>query len=291
MSKSMMECRSVIVKEFGDPSVMKLTKKTIPQPASGQVQISVEAAGVNPSDTYQRLGPNGPWAATPHLLPKLPYTPGKDGSGVITAVGEGVTNFEVGDRVYTNGSITGMFAEFAVCNTNQVFPLPDNISFSQGAGIGVPAATAYKALLMRAGIKKGESLLIHGASGAVGLAATNIAVACGCTVVGTASSQAGEAAVIAAGATAVVNHKKPGYLEEAVSAIADKSNGFDVLLENAADINLVNDTSVMAKNGRICIVGSKAKPIPFNPRLTMPKELDIRGVFLSASDVCFILFF
>eukprot|EP01048_Picozoa_sp_COSAG05_P025670 COSAG05_NODE_6641_length_927_cov_0.879227_1_plen_208_part_10 len=203
-------CRAVVVSEYGAPEVMKVTTKEIPAPAAGQVQIRVEAAGVNPSDTYQRLGPAGPWASLPHLLPKLPYTPGKDSAGIVTALGEGVAGLSIGDRVYTNGSVTGTFAEYAVCTTGQVFPLPDGITFAQGAGVGVPAATAYKAIWQRGALQRGESLLVHGASGAVGLAAVAMAAAAGCTVVGTAGSAAGEAAILAAGAVAAVNHKTEG---------------------------------------------------------------------------------
>lgn len=196
--------------------------------------MKVEAAGVNPSDTYQRLGPDGPWAATPHLLPKLPYTPGKDGAGTVEALGAGVTEFSVGDRVYTNGSTTGTFAEFAVCGVEQCFLLPDGISFAQGAGVGVPCATAYRAIWQRGALQPSESLFVHGASGAVGLAAVQMAVAAGCFVCGTAGSPAGEAAVAAAGAQCVVNHKTEGYLDRARGALPEGSSGYDVLLENAA---------------------------------------------------------
>ena len=199
-----------------------------------QILIKVEAAGVNPSDTYQRLGPDGPWAATPHLLPKLPYTPGKDGAGTVKAIGPGVTKFRVGDRVYTNGSLTGTFAEYAFCSIGQCFALPDNISFAQGAGVGVPCATAYRAIWQRGMLLPTESLFVHGASGAVGLAAVQMAVAAGCFVCGTAGSPAGEAAVAAAGAQCVVNHKTNGYLEKAKAALPEGSGGYDVLLENAA---------------------------------------------------------
>ena len=99
------------------------------------------AAGVNPSDTYVRLGPHGPWAATPHLLPTPPFTPGKDGAGIVEAIGEGVSGVSVGDRIYTTGSVSGTCAEFALCTVDSVHPLPDNVSFAQGACIGVPCAT------------------------------------------------------------------------------------------------------------------------------------------------------
>ena len=213
------------------------------RPARCQVLVKVEAAGVNPSDTYQRLGPDGPWSATPHLLPKLPYTPGKDSAGTVEALGPGVTKFGVGDRVYTNGSVTGTFAEYAVCGVEQCFRLPDNISFAQGAGVGVPCATANRAIWQRGGLRPTEALVVHGASGAVGLAAVQMAVAAGCFVCGTAGSAAGEAAVAAAGAQCVVNHKTEGYLAEAKAALEEgkKANFKQWKKRGVSTVALVKD--------------------------------------------------
>ena len=171
-------CKAVIVHDFGGPEVLQVGEKEIPLPSDGQVQVQVSYAGVNPSDTYMRLGPNGPWAATPHLLPSLPFTPGNDAAGVISAVGEGVDSFKVGDRVYVQCG-TGATAEFAVCQADKVHPLPENISFAEGACIGVPCATAYRAILQRGGATRDEAVFIHGSSGAVGLAAVQIAISRG----------------------------------------------------------------------------------------------------------------
>jgi NADPH2:quinone reductase len=164
------------------------------------------------SDTYQRLGPAGPWGATPHLLPKPPFTPGNDGAGVVTALGPGVdpAAIAVGDRVYTLKSTTGTYSEHALCNATDVYPLPDNISFEQGACIGVPCSTAFRALKHRCPVKAGDRVFVHGASGAVGLAAVQLARAWGCFVVGTAGSEPGLAAVRAAGAHVAVNHREEG---------------------------------------------------------------------------------
>src|ERR1044071_2344303 len=118
----------------------------------------MHAIGVNPVETYIRAGKYS-------RLPRLPYTPGNDGAGVIEKTGDGVTEFRAGDRVYIAGSMTGSYAEYALCNKQQVHPLPTNVSFAQGAAMGTPYATAYRGMVQRAVAKPGETVLVHGASG------------------------------------------------------------------------------------------------------------------------------
>ena len=123
--------KAIIVREFGEPEVMKIEELSKPEAGAGQVLVRIEAAGVNPVDTYIRTG-------THAQKPDLPYTPGKDAAGTIEAVGEGAAKFKPGDRVYTADSITGTYAEYALCTEDQVHPLPDNVTFEQGAGVFVP---------------------------------------------------------------------------------------------------------------------------------------------------------
>jgi len=275
--------RAIVARRFGPPEVLQLESVSPFTPSAGQVLIKMFAAGVNPSDTYVRLGPQGPWAATPHLLPALPYTPGKDGAGVVASVGVGVTNFVPGERVYTTGSVTGTLAEYALCAVETVHPMPDRISFAQGACIGVPCATAHRALNIKCAAQAGEAIFIHGASGAVGLAATQLAVSKGCIVVGSAGSTAGEAAIRALGATAV-NHRSEGYLDAAAAALpATKEGRFDLVLEMAAHANLLADLKLLSRGARVAIIGSKPLPVALNPRLLMPDEVSVHGVFLPAS--------
>ncbi len=145
-------------------------------PGAGQVLVDVKAAGVNPVDTYIRSGQYA-------FLPPLPYTPGSDAAGVVAAVGSDVHGVKVGDRVYISGTIAGRaygsYAERAVCTLDQVHRLPDHVSFAEGAGVGVPYVTAWRALFDKARAMPGETVLIHGASGAVGVAATQMASAAG----------------------------------------------------------------------------------------------------------------
>lgn len=274
-------CSAIQVEAFGGPDVMQLKTKELPGLTAGQVLVDVRASGVNPSDTYVRLGPAGPYSSKPSLLPKeLPYTPGKDGAGFVEAVGPGFQGLKVGDRVYTTHAITGTYASKAICSADTVFPLPDRISFSQGASVGVPCTTALYALYLKAQVKPGSKVFIHGASGAVGLAAVQIAKASlNCSlVVGTAGTVEGEQAVADAGADEVLNHRAEGYLEE-VRRIAPE--GYDVILEMAGQANLPGDLTLAApRTGRVCIIGSKSEAVAVNPRFFMNNEATVMGISL-----------
>ena len=158
-------CKAVVVSEFGGPEVLTVGTKPVPTPGDGEVLVNIKASGVNPSDTYVRLGPKGPWAVTPHLIPPLPFTPGKDGAGVVAAIGPGVSGLQQGDRVYVFGPNSGTMAEYCLCKAAVVCPLPAGLSFAEGACIGVPAATAYRALLQRGEAKAGDAVLTGIASG------------------------------------------------------------------------------------------------------------------------------
>lgn len=262
--------KAIVVKEFGSPEVMKLEEIPVPEITANQVLIKVKAAGVNPVDTYIR---SGNYAG----LPKLPYTPGKDAAGIVEAIGESVSKLKVGDRVYTADSISGTYAEFVVCKENQVNYLPENVSFEQGAGIFVPYATSYRALFQKAKAKLGENVLVHGASGGVGIAAIQWAKNAGLTVIGTASSEEGKKLVKEQGADFVFDHSEENYLQQILKSTENK--GVDVILEMLANVNLVKDFDVLAKFGRIVVIGNRGS-LEFNPRLTMGKDAIIYGMSL-----------
>ncbi len=198
--------KAIRVHEFGGPEVLRLEEIPQPQAGPGQILVRVHAAGINPVDTYVRSG-NYP------AKPPLPYTPGKDGAGVVAAVGEGVKLFKPGDRVYLAGSLTGAYAEYALAEAAQVHPLPEKISFAQGAAINIPYATAYRALIQRAKAVAGETVLIHGATGGVGLAAVQLARALGLVIIGTGGTEAGRRLVLEQGAHHALNHRAADYLE------------------------------------------------------------------------------
>lgn len=173
--------KAILVHRFGGPEVLTLENVPTPKPAAGQVLVRVHAAGVNPFDTYMRAG-------TYAIKPPLPYTPGSDAAGVVEAVGENVEAVTPGDRVYTANTLTGAYSEYTLAVESQVHSLPVKVSFAQGAGIWVPYGTAYHALHHSAVARASETVLVHGASGGVGLASVQIARAMGLTVFGSAGT-------------------------------------------------------------------------------------------------------
>ena len=260
--------KAIEVKEFGDPDVLQLIDLEAPCPAAGEVLIKVEAIGVNPVETYIRAG-------TYPSLPDLPYIPGGNVAGIIDSCGLGVNDWKPGTRVYTSATVSGGYCEKCVCTVEQVFPLPERISFSQGAAIGVPAATAWRALFIRGAAKGKERVFVHGASGSVGQAAVQLAAGAGMQVFGTAGTSAGCDLVRRLGAEMVVNHRQPGYEEKLLEAAG--GGGFTLILEMLADKNLELDLDLLAPKGRVIIIGSRGR-IEIDPRATMGKETDIRGL-------------
>lgn len=261
--------KAIRVHEMGDPDVMKLEEVPSLKPDAGQVLVQVRAAGVNPVDTYIRGGMYGAM--------KLPFTPGMDAAGIVEAVGAGVSGLSEGDRVYVAGSITGTYAEQCLCTPSQVHPLPQKVPFLQGAGVYVPYATAYRALFNRASARGGQKLLVHGASGAVGVAAIQIARAAGLKVYGTAGSEKGRQLVEAQGAIRAYDHTQPDYLEKAIEDT--DGSGFDIILEMLANVNLNNDLIALAMNGTVVVIGSRGT-LEFDPRGVMRKDATVVGMVL-----------
>lgn len=262
--------RAIVVREFGGPEVLVEEEVEKPEPTPTGVIVSIKAAGVNPVDCYLRSGIHA-------QAPKLPYTPGKDGAGMIEAVGEEVTAFKAGDRVYTAGSITGTYAEYSLCDSSQLGRLPDNITFEQGACLWTPYATAFRALFQKASAHAGETVLVHGASGGVGTACIQWAVARGLKVIGTAGSEQGMEMVLKNGASAVLDHNDIDHFSE-VRELTD-GKGADVIIEMLANQNLERDFEAIAKFGRIVIVGNRGS-LQFTPRQAMTNETTIYGMSL-----------
>ena len=265
--------KAIQVHQFGGPEVLALHDIPIPKPGPGQVLVRVHAAGVNPYDTYMRNG-------TYPIKPPLPYTPGSDAAGTVEAVGEGVKKVKPGDRVYTAKTISGAYAEYTLALESQLNPLPEKISFSQGAGLWVPYGTAYTALHHHAHARAGETLLIHGASGGVGLAAVQLARAFGLTVIGTAGTQRGLDLVKKEGAHHAFDHTKPNCADEITKATGGR--GVDIVLEMLANVNLATDLKLLALLGRVIVIGNRGE-ITINPRELMSRRASVRGFTLWAA--------
>lgn len=267
--------KAIRVQAFGGPEVMALKEVPDLRPGAGEVVIRVKAAGVNPVDTYIR---SGQYAAKPNL----PYTPGADAAGVVEATGTGVKSVSAGDRVYVAGTLNGAYAEMTLCKESQVHPLPANLTFQQGAAVGVPYGTAYRALFLRAHVSAGETVLVHGASGGVGVAAVQLARAAGLKVIGTAGTERGQKLVKEVGAHHVLDHRAPHHWDQLVSLTGGR--GVDVIIEMLANVNLGRDLTMLAKKGRVVVVGSRG-PVEINPRDAMIRDAVILTMMmLNASE-------
>src|SRR5512132_1014324 len=154
--------KAIRVHKFGGPEVLQLDEVADPKAGPGQVLVEIKAAGVNPVDTYVRSGNYA-------MLPQLPYVPGADGAGVVKALGDGVTRLRAGERVWV--ARQAGYASLVAAEAAMVHPLPAGLSFGQGAAVGVPYGTAYRGLHHKGQARAGETLLVHGATGGVGIAA------------------------------------------------------------------------------------------------------------------------
>jgi NADPH2:quinone reductase len=262
--------KAIRVHEYGDPEVMHLEEVPEPDPGPGQVLVRVYAVGVNPVETYIRGG------IYPQA-PPLPYTPGTDAAGVVEALGPGVSRVELGDRVYTSFSLSGAYAEKTLCHESQVHPLPEGVSFSQGAGVSVPYAAAYRALFQRARVVPAEVVLVHGASGGVGVAAVQLASCHGLTIIATAGTEEGRALATVQGAHYVLDHHDPDHYQQAL-ALTD-NRGVDIILEMLAKENLGHDLKILASRGRVVVIGTRGA-VTIDPRDTVAKETSILGMYI-----------
>jgi NADPH2:quinone reductase len=179
--------------------------------------------------------------------------------------------------VYTSETVTGAYAELALCDAARVHPLPGSVSYAQGAAVGVPYATAWRALFQRVRAVPGETVLVHGASGGVGIAAVQIARAAGLRVFGTAGTDEGIALVSRERAHAVFDHRSAGYMEKAVAATGDR--GFDLILEMLANVNLPQDLKALAMGGRIVVIGNRGT-VEIDPRDAMGRDASVVGMSL-----------
>jgi len=249
--------RSVVYSRTGDPSVLRLVDRNVAEPGPGEVRVRVVVSGVNPTDWKSRLGA-GDGAAPP--FPEV--TPNQDGAGVVDAVGEGVVDLAVGDRVWVyfagHQRPTGTAQEYTNLPAGRVVRLPDSISFDIGASLGVPAMTAHRALTvsedgpkrLHPGALTDEVVLVAGGAGAVGHAAIQLALWAGATVITTISGQAKAELAMAAGARHVVNYRD----EDAATAIKKVApDGVDLVVEVAISVNSQLNIDVVKSRASVAI--------------------------------------
>ncbi|KAK7108828.1 quinone oxidoreductase-like [Littorina saxatilis] len=235
------------IHKYGGPDEVKLDTN-VPKPAVGDTQVLIKAAtaGVNPVDVITISG-------NFIFKPPLPWIPGWDAAGVVEDVGAKVTRLKKGERVFCAGNVSGAFAQYVVAEEKQTGRLGPKLTFAEGSGLGVPYYTAFKAAMHAARVKAGESILIHGASGAVGMAAVQLCKAMGVHVLGTAGTDTGLTLVKDNGADLAFNHSEKRYEDKIMAATG--GGGVDVILEMVGNVNLSRDLQLIAKKGRIVIIG------------------------------------
>lgn len=257
---------------FGPPEVLQLEEVPDPVAGPGEVVVVVQATGVNPVEDYLRSGI--------YPKPATPFTLGSDGAGIIESIGEGVDKVAVGDRVYITGSKSGTYAEKSLCKARDVHPLPKSTSFAEGAAVGLPYLTAYQALFHRGEVQSGDQLFVHGGSGAVGIAAIQFARQAGMSVIASAGSDEGRKLILEQGADHALDHTAPEYLDQ-ISDLTE-GKGVDLILEMLANVNLANDLDIVARYGRIVVIGNRGDgnqgTITINPRAAMIKDASVLGM-------------
>jgi NADPH2:quinone reductase len=246
-----------------------------PEPGPGEVRVKIGYSGVNPSDVKRRAGSNGP-PAFPRIIPNM------DGSGVIDKVGAGVDGKRIGERVWLHSTMWkrpfGTAAQYAVTPTGRAYALPANVSMEQGAGLGVPAMTAHRAVF-GLGPVLGKTVLVTGGAGAVGFYAIQLAKWGGARVIATVSSEEKAAVARRAGADAVINYKSEDVGQRALALT--EGTGIDHVVEVDFGANLPATLACIQTGGSIATYASMTQPQPILPfNQIMPKNLALLWVLV-----------
>jgi NADPH:quinone reductase-like Zn-dependent oxidoreductase len=238
--------RALVITEHGPPDVMRVQERPDPEPGSGEVRVRVRAAGVNFADLLARVG----------LYPEAPKPPcvvGYEIAGDVDAVGDGVEGFEVGQRVM-GGSRFGGYAQLAVTGSDVLIPIPDGWSYSEAAALPVAYATAYAGLIRFGGLRAGERVLIQGAGGGVGIAATQVAKLAGAEVWGTASPPKHEA-IRGFGVDQPVDYRTHDVVDE-VRRIAGEDHPFDLAFDPLGGRSFRQSFALLRPGGRLVCFGA-----------------------------------
>ena len=254
---------------FGDDSQWQILPHDPGLPGPGEVRVAIEMAGLSYADVLVAQG-------LYQLKPKLPFTPGSEGAGIITDVGAGVDPARVGERVCV-GNFNGTMAQAVLSPADQALPLPDHVSFAQGAVSRVSYGTAYYALHQRGAVQAGESVLVLGAGGAVGQAAVQMAKAMGAFVIASASTPEKRALALACGADAVVDTQSADWRADVRAANGDKA--IDVVVDPVGGDMTELAVRSLAWNGRLLVIGFVGGGIPaIRTNLLLLKGASLIGV-------------
>jgi len=258
--------KAVQISHYGGPEVLKIQETPIGQPKKGQALIRIKAAGVNFIDIYQRRG----------TYPvKLPYIPGLEASGIVEAIGDGVTNVKPKDFVaYVHEP--GSYAEFSLVEAKHLISLPPQFSFEQGAAFPLQGMTAHYLLHEFRKVKPADIVLIHAAAGGMGLLLTQWAKHLGATVIGTVSTEEKAETAHRAGADHLIIYTKQDFAEE-VNKIT-KGHGADLIIDGVGKTTFPGNMQAAALRGNIVIFGAASGVAdPISPNELMKKSLTLSG--------------
>ncbi|MBY0399144.1 NADPH:quinone oxidoreductase family protein, partial [Myxococcota bacterium] len=265
--------RAVVVERFMEPAALRVGEAARPEPGAGELSIVVRAAGCNFSDLLMLKGEY-------QVKPPFPFVPGSEVAGVVAGIGAGVAGFAVGDRVLARCG-TGGFAEEVVAPAVATVKLPDVVSFEAGAALSTVYPTSYAALVWRAGLAPGETVLVHAAAGGVGLAAVQIARALGARVLATAGGRAKCEIARKAGAQLVVDYREGDFVEKILEATDGR--GADVIYDSVGGETTDRSLKCIAWNGRLLVIGFASGEIPsVKLNRVLLKNISIIGLHWSA---------
>lgn len=240
--------QAVVISAPGGPNSLQFTELPDPVPRPGQILISVAAAGVNRADIHQREGNYPPPAGAPEW-------PGLEVSGTVAGVGEGVSDFHVGDRVCALLA-GGGYAEKAVVDEGLALLVPDSVALEDAAALPEAIATVWSTVFMNAGLQSGETLLVHGGSGGIGTMAIQLAKGLGCRVAVTNGTEAKLAACRALGADILINYRTQDFVDELLRAT--DGAGADVILDPVGGAYLDRNLRALALNGRLELIANQS---------------------------------
>jgi NADPH2:quinone reductase len=244
--------RAIVVDHWMEPGELRVQEVPEPQVTPGSVLIDVRAAGCNFFDILMVQGQY-------QVKPPFPFTPGAEIGGVVAAVGEGVERFAVGDRVFASAGFGG-FAERAAMDARGVYPLPDDMSFEEGAALPIIYPTSYAGLVFRADLQPGEDLLVHAAAGGVGIAAVQIGKALGARVIATAGGAEKCEIARREGADETIDYRSDDFVSRVMELTGGK--GADVIYDSVGGDTTDKSLKCIAWNGRLLIIGFASGRIP-----------------------------
>jgi NADPH2:quinone reductase len=258
--------KAIVVTKHGGPEVLNLADATVPKVEPGQVLVRIKVAGVNYIDVYQRSMSD---------RSTVPFTPGREASGVVESVGSKAKRFKTGDRVAFSGEI-GAYSEYIAVNEDRLIPLPEKMSFEQGAAFPLQGMTAQYLLFEFRKITPGTTVLIHAAAGGMGLLLVQWAKHLGATVYGTVSTKEKAELAKQAGADHVINYAEDDFVS-GIRALTD-GKGVELIIDGVGKTTFTKDLDAVSNRGTVVIYGAASGPAdPIYPNALQPKSITVCG--------------